>query len=100
MNLSNGSEFGWSSGDDIDNVPTYELNLSGLFLVIIPTVTILGNFLVIIAVLRFKSLQSSINILILGLAVADLLVGLFVMPYAVYIHVSFIFLQNLRVILP
>uniref|UniRef100_A0A183ELG4 G_PROTEIN_RECEP_F1_2 domain-containing protein n=1 Tax=Gongylonema pulchrum TaxID=637853 RepID=A0A183ELG4_9BILA len=71
----------------VPTVPEHKLNISGLFFLIIPTVTILGNFLVIVAVLRFKSLQSAINFLILGLAVADLLVGLFVMPYAVYVHV-------------
>ena len=60
--------------------------------VLIPTATILGNFLVIISVLRFKALHSAINFLILGLAVADLMVALFVMPYAVYVYVS----ANLR----
>jgi hypothetical protein len=60
----------------------------GFCLVLIPTATILGNLLVIISVLRFKALHSAINFLILGLAVADLLVGLFVMPYAVYVYVQ------------
>lgn len=61
----------------------------GFCLVLIPTATILGNLLVIISVLRFKALHSAINFLILGLAVADLFVALFVMPYAVYVYVSF-----------
>ncbi|KAI1728042.1 7 transmembrane receptor (rhodopsin family) domain-containing protein [Ditylenchus destructor] len=60
----------------------------GFCLVLIPTATILGNLLVIISVLRFKALHSAINFLILGLAVADLLVALFVMPYAVYVYVQ------------
>ena len=60
----------------------------GIVLILIPTATILGNLLVIVSVLRFKSLHSAINFLILGLAVADLFVALFVMPYAVYIHVQ------------
>lgn len=60
----------------------------GFCLVLIPTATILGNLLVIISVLRFKALHSAINFLILGLAVADLFVALFVMPYAVYVYVS------------
>uniref|UniRef100_A0A1I8F007 G_PROTEIN_RECEP_F1_2 domain-containing protein n=1 Tax=Wuchereria bancrofti TaxID=6293 RepID=A0A1I8F007_WUCBA len=68
--------------------PDHELNISGLFFLIIPTITVLGNSMVIIAVLRFKTLHSAINFLIFGLAVADLLVGLFVMPYAVYVHVQ------------
>lgn len=64
------------------------LFLYGFCLVLIPTATILGNLLVIVSVLRFKALHSAINFLILGLAVADLLVALFVMPYAVYVYVS------------
>lgn len=60
----------------------------GFCLILIPTATILGNLLVIVSVLRFKILHSAINFLILGLAVADLFVALFVMPYAVYIYVS------------
>ncbi|VDO34240.1 unnamed protein product [Onchocerca flexuosa] len=70
-------------------IPKHQFNISGLFFLIIPTITILGNLMVIIAVVRFKTLHSAINFLIFGLAVADLLVGLFVMPYAVYVHVSF-----------
>ncbi|KAK6753469.1 hypothetical protein RB195_012827 [Necator americanus] len=61
---------------------------AGLLLIVIPMVTILGNLLVIISVLRYRALQTAINFLILGLAVADLLVALFVMPYAVYVHVQ------------
>ncbi|VDO37069.1 unnamed protein product [Haemonchus placei] len=51
---------------------------AGLLLILIPMVTILGNLLVIISVLRYRALQTAINFLILGLAVADLLVALFV----------------------
>uniref|UniRef100_A0A915PJG6 G-protein coupled receptors family 1 profile domain-containing protein n=1 Tax=Setaria digitata TaxID=48799 RepID=A0A915PJG6_9BILA len=69
-------------------IPQHQLNISGLFFLIIPAITVLGNSMVIIAVLRFKTLHSAINFLIFGLAVADLLVGLFVMPYAVYVHVQ------------
>ncbi|CAI5452877.1 unnamed protein product [Caenorhabditis angaria] len=65
-----------------------EYNYAGLFLIIIPLITLLGNLLVIISVLRFRALQSAINFLILGLAVADLLVAIIVMPYAVYIYVT------------
>uniref|UniRef100_A0A914IC36 G-protein coupled receptors family 1 profile domain-containing protein n=1 Tax=Globodera rostochiensis TaxID=31243 RepID=A0A914IC36_GLORO len=65
-----------------------QLFIYGFVLVLIPTATILGNVLVIISVLRFKSLHSAINFLILGLAIADLMVALFVMPYAVYVYVQ------------
>ncbi|KAI6190342.1 Dopamine receptor 2 [Aphelenchoides bicaudatus] len=60
----------------------------GFCLVLIPTATILGNLLVIISVLRFKALHSAINFLILGLAVADLLVASVVMPFATYTYVQ------------
>ena len=65
------------------------INVAGLLLVSIPLATIVGNCLVILSVLRYRALQSAINYLILGLAVADLFVALFVMPFAVYVHVSF-----------
>ncbi|MFH4974795.1 hypothetical protein AB6A40_001504 [Gnathostoma spinigerum] len=57
-------------------------------LTLIPLITILGNLLVIISVLKFKTLHTAINFLILGLAFADLFVALFVMPYAVYIYIQ------------
>ncbi|KAL3114975.1 hypothetical protein niasHT_011411 [Heterodera trifolii] len=65
-----------------------QLFIYGFILVLIPTATILGNGLVIVSVLRFKALHSAINFLILGLAIADLGVALFVMPYAVYVYVQ------------
>lgn len=61
----------------------------GFCLILIPIATLLGNLLVIVSVLRFKALHSAINFLILGLAVADLLVAFLVMPYAVLVYVSF-----------
>ncbi|VDD91875.1 unnamed protein product [Enterobius vermicularis] len=71
-----------SAGDQL------QMHWFKLFLGLIPITTILGNILVILSVLRFKSLQTAVNFLIFGLAFADLFVAVFVMPYAVYIEIS------------
>lgn len=51
--------------------------------------TLFGNSLVIMAVRKFKNLQSVTNYLIVSLAVADIMVGTAVMPLAVYVEVSY-----------
>lgn len=58
------------------------LNWSALliFMVIIPTIG--GNILVILAVSLERKLQNATNYFLMSLAVADLLVGVIVMPIA------------------
>ena len=58
------------------------LLLVGLMVVII-LVSILGNLLVVLAVLLVRALRKPANILLLALAVTDLLISLIVMPGAV-----------------
>lgn len=59
-----------------------------LVLLIIPVTTLFGNLLVICSVIRYRNLHTAINYFILGLAFADLMVALAVMPFAVYVEVS------------
>lgn len=71
--------------------PEHELRLQlPLFalLVSINLIVICGNILVILAVHASAKLRSVTNIFIVSLATADLLLGLFVLPYALVYEVS------------
>nr|XP_026498772.1 5-hydroxytryptamine receptor 7-like [Vanessa tameamea] len=57
-----------------------------LFLLIV--VTVIGNTLIISAVVTTKRLRTVTNCFVTSLAVADLLVGIFVMPPAIAVHIS------------
>ena len=61
-----------------------QLNFFGLLAILLPIVAIIGNWAVILSVRREKGLQTSTNFLIVSLAVADLLVGLIVMPWGIF----------------
>ncbi|XP_067896913.1 5-hydroxytryptamine receptor 4 [Heterodontus francisci] len=53
-----------------------------IFIMVIVTATMLGNFLVVLAVVYFKQLRSATNAFVLSLSIADFLVGIMVMPYS------------------
>lgn len=62
--------------------PGLELNWAALIIVMVIIPTIGGNILVILAVWLERKLQNATNFFLMSLAVADLLVGLLVMPIA------------------
>lgn len=56
------------------------INYYALLLCVLPLFTVAGNCLVVIAVACFKNLRTVTNHMLLSLAIADLLIGLIVMP--------------------
>lgn len=67
--------------------------ISIFFLVVINILVIAGNILVILSVLASPKLRTTTNYFVVNLAVADLLVGLAVIPFALSIEVSLFFLS-------
>lgn len=63
-------------------------NYWAILLLLLCVVVVFGNVLVILSVAREKLLQNITNFFIVSLAVADLLVAGFVMPFSVYVLVS------------
>ncbi|XP_063875574.1 dopamine D2-like receptor [Scylla paramamosain] len=66
-----------------------ERNYWTLLLLLFPVFTVFGNILVLMSVYKERSLQTVTNYFIVSLAVADLLLASFVMPFAVYYLVRF-----------
>ncbi|XP_047442964.1 5-hydroxytryptamine receptor 2B [Mugil cephalus] len=66
----------------LGKVPEIQLKWAALLIVMVIIPTIGGNILVILAVSRERKLQNATNYFLMSLAVADLLVGLLVMPIA------------------
>eukprot|EP00102_Acyrthosiphon_pisum_P026363 XP_016663573.1 PREDICTED: dopamine D2-like receptor [Acyrthosiphon pisum] len=79
------SVFNNDTGCYEDPVVVIVKNYWALGLVVFPILTLFGNVLVIISVCRERALQSVTNYFIVSLALADLLVALVVMPFAVYV---------------
>jgi len=59
-----------------------------VILLVIPAMTLFGNVLVCLSVIRERALRTATNYFIVSLAVADILVAVLVMPLAVYVEVG------------
>lgn len=70
--------------EEADNWPWTKVFLIALFCLLI-IVTIIGNTLVILSVVTTRRLRTVTNLFVMSLAVADWLVGIFVMPPAVLV---------------
>lgn len=57
-----------------------EKNWAALLILVVIAVTVTGNILVILAVSLEKKLQNATNYFLMSLAVADMLLGILVMP--------------------
>ncbi|XP_070616117.1 5-hydroxytryptamine receptor 2C isoform X2 [Erythrolamprus reginae] len=69
-----------SMGGDVARKSLKEKNWPALLILVIIVLTIGGNILVIMAVSLEKKLQNATNYFLMSLAVADMLVGILVMP--------------------
>lgn len=83
--VGNTSNWTCSTGDSSSE--SYH-NYWALLLVLFPILTLFRNVLVILSVYRERTLQTATNYFIVSLALADLLVAVVVMPFAVYVLVS------------
>lgn len=71
-----------TNGSRAAEAPEIQLKWAALLIIMVIIPTIGGNILVILAVSLERKLQNATNYFLMSLAVADLLVGLLVMPIA------------------
>jgi hypothetical protein len=77
-NYNSSSSF---NGTNVFDLMNWNSTLIAMLLLMCSLFTIIGNMLVICAVIRERSLKSTTNYYIVSLAAADLIVGLVVMPF-------------------
>ncbi|XP_045780700.1 octopamine receptor 1-like [Maniola jurtina] len=92
-NDSNNSDKGINNVTDFSDVcdtgdyDVFEVTVVTILCLLI-VVTVIGNTLIISAVVTTKRLRTVTNCFVTSLAAADLLVGIFVMPPAIAVHIS------------
>jgi len=121
VNVSRCAVDWWSSNESTCNNTTYNMNASlndsggretggekcgqemhniwALLLVVFPLFTIVGNSLVVLSVVKEKSLRTATNYFIISLAISDIMVALLVMPFSIYVEVSLglsIYIQSVQ----
>lgn len=64
-------------------VPDWEAVTTGLILTLVIMLTLVGNILVILSIFKHKALRIAQNFFLVSLAVADLTVAMFVLPFSV-----------------
>lgn len=69
----------WSCNAGLSQSPLVK-NWAALLILVVIAITVMGNILVILAVSLEKKLQNATNYFLMSLAVADMLLGILVMP--------------------
>ncbi|KAF7260280.1 hypothetical protein EG68_02498 [Paragonimus skrjabini miyazakii] len=70
----------------LDHGQTGELRYWCFVLLLVPAVTLFGNILVVLSVVKERSLRNATNWFIVSLATADIILALLVMPIATWIE--------------
>lgn len=77
-----------STANALLNDPDPEFRYWAFVLLLFPLLTIFGNILVVLSVVREKYLQTCTNYFVVSLAISDLVVASAVMPFAVYYEIT------------